>query len=72
LKAHKAAKGNLYTPAGHFVQPFKPGVLSTSKKADPFQPLATTLTLKMKVILSRYQAKSRNNFSDGKLRFFLV
>ncbi|EDQ98000.1 uncharacterized protein LACBIDRAFT_336355 [Laccaria bicolor S238N-H82] len=41
LKAHKAVKGNLYTPAGHFVQPFKPGV---SKKADPFQPLATTLT----------------------------
>lgn len=44
LKAHKAASGNLYTPAGHFVQPFKPGVSSTSKKADPFQPLATTLT----------------------------
>ncbi|EDR09777.1 uncharacterized protein LACBIDRAFT_325581 [Laccaria bicolor S238N-H82] len=42
LKAHKAAKGNLYTPAGHFVQPFKPGV--SKKAADPFQPLATTIT----------------------------
>ena len=49
-KAHKTAKlpsaalGNLYTPAGHFVQPFKPEDSSTSKNTDPFEPLATTLT----------------------------
>ena len=43
-KAHNAPLGNLYTPAGHFVQPFKPDVSSTSKNTDPFEPLATTLT----------------------------
>lgn len=49
-KSHKAANlpsaalGNLYTPAGHFVQPFDPEVSSASKNTDPFEPLATTLT----------------------------
>ncbi|EDR08566.1 uncharacterized protein LACBIDRAFT_327110 [Laccaria bicolor S238N-H82] len=49
-KPHKAAKlasaalGNLYTPAGHFVQPFNPEGISASKNTDPFEPLATTLT----------------------------
>ncbi|EDR00451.1 uncharacterized protein LACBIDRAFT_334106 [Laccaria bicolor S238N-H82] len=68
LKAHKAVKGNLYTPAGHFVQPFKPGV---SKKADPFQPLATTLTFENEGDTVHLPGKKQKQFQHWETEFIL-
>ncbi|EDR07472.1 uncharacterized protein LACBIDRAFT_327986 [Laccaria bicolor S238N-H82] len=67
LKAHKAVKGNLYTPAGHFVQPFKPGV---SKKADPFQPLATTLTFENEGDTVQLPGKKQKQFQHWETEVF--